>query len=344
MRRLLRALRDAAAPYARELIAGLLIISALVTIVVTVSDEDHDGRPDRVTVTVKAEAPAGDLQAAPTGSAPAPAASVLRDETPPSVPAPVLASAEAREHAAAVELPAVTAPLPVGGAQSYTCEQDFSGHVYNDRRPGEKVMSVKLHYTVSANILGWGDVYGVRDYFHRTRRGSSHLIVDFEAHCLQMVPWEKNAWTQGAFNSTSESIEIIATGLETREQWLNAPLIKRGTLADIVRDRLRARGLPATRVDPDGCEDKLGVTDHDALECGNNHTDVAPSFPWDVFMRQLHDGPTAVTAVDRHTCRKLNWWRAHGRPHGLPERRAIRRRHTLTSRDVRCTRRGPVRT
>lgn len=54
--------------------------------------------------------------------------------------------------------------------------------------------------------------------------------------------------------------------------------------------------------------------------------------------------PRPVThKADRTTCRRLNWWRAHGRPHGLAERRAIRRRRALAARGVRCTRRGPVR-
>jgi hypothetical protein len=51
----------------------------------------------------------------------------------------------------------------------------------------------------------------------------------------------------------------------------------------------------------------------------------------------------SVTAIDRATCRKLQWWRAHGRPHGLAETRAIRRRKALTARGVLCTAHGPVR-
>ena len=189
-------------------------------------------------------------------------------------------------------------PQPVGGAQNYSCRQDFSGRVWSSysRKPTELV----LHYTVSPNRPGWGDVLGIHSYFKRTRVASSDRIVDFEAHCLQMVPIrECKAWTQGGANgATCASYEIIATGRESRAAWLASPLIKRGILASIVRDDARRCGIPLRRVDPRGCVFPPGVTDHNALECGNDHTDVAPAFPWDVFMRQLR-GPAALSCTEK---------------------------------------------
>lgn len=237
--------------------------------------------------------PAGDLEAsrdAATATSIHPPDAPLRDQTPEDVPADQLQEGqEAVEQAAKnPRLPPADKPLPVGGAQNYSCTQDYSGRVYSSRN-GAKPMSHKLHFTVSPNVTGWRDIRGVQSYFKRTRVGSSTYIVDFEAHCLQMVPESMKPWTQGAFNPTSISTEIIATGRETRAQWLASPLIRRGVLASLVRDSNRRHGLPLRRVNPVGCVDQLGVTDHNALECGNNHTDVAPAFPWDVFMRQLTD-------------------------------------------------------
>lgn len=309
-------------------------------VAVTVAPDEHAAAPTR-TITAAPAAPpastapvAGDLQTTDVEQ--------LRDDTPAAVPDATLEQARDAERDLAEPLPPLTEPLPVGGAQGYSCRVDFASRGYGVRAAGAKVMSFILHYTVSPNVTGWSDVNAVGDFLQRVGL-SAHLIVDFEGHCKQKVPWERNAFTQGAFNSTSESVEIIATGRETRAQWLASPLIKRGILAAIVRDRLRARGLPLRFVDPVGCTDRLGYTDHNHLECGNNHSDVAPAFPFDVFQRQLTDGPGVVTPTDRVTCRKLNAWRTAGRPHGGQwERNSIRRKRALTSRSVECTRTGPV--
>lgn len=351
--------------------AILLALVAMIAAAVIVHLATHDDARPALSVTATVPATpaqvtvptpaAGDL--APSGEEPPnggdPAQSELRDETPPGVKASTLHAADDAEVKIAdkATLPAVDEPLPVGGAENYTCRRDFSGHVYSARAAGARVMSFKLHYTVSPNVKGWGDVRSVQSYFIRSRVGSAHLIVDFEGHCLQMVPWSMKAWTEGAFNSTSDSVEIVATGAETRAQWLASPLFKRGILAAIVRDRLRARGLPLRFVDPRGCVDRLGYTDHFALECGNDHHDVRPNcatasgslpkgcsgFPFDVFQAQLSDGPHPVTGTDRITCRKLSWWRAHGRPKGKAEANAVRRRKALDARGVTCTAHGPVR-
>jgi hypothetical protein len=323
----------------QRLVSLVAILLAGVSVTLVITDGGGPGNTHSRTITVHVGAKA---QAPPGGELETKDPSALRDETPASVPAPVLAAAEKVEEKAAEPLPAVDNPLPVGGAQGYSCRTDYAKRGFGDRRAGAKVMGVKLHYTVAPNIPGWSDVDGVGDYLERVGL-SAHLIVDFEGHCEKKVPFEKNAYTQGAFNSTSESIEIQATGRETRAQWLASPLFKKQILAAIVRDRLRARGLPLRFVDPVGCTDRLGYTDHNHLECGNNHTDVSPSFPFDVFQAQLADGPGVVTLTDRVTCRKLNWWRTNGRPHGKPERNAVRRRKALEARHVTCTSKGPVR-
>jgi hypothetical protein len=279
-------------------IAALLVaIGGVLGAFVAPSDAPPPPPPPAATATATptssaTPAPAGDLQAEPAApgqpATEAPAESDLRDETPPGVPKSELKQGEKAAKDAAKDLPAKE--RPVGGAQNYSCPDDHKGEVWSSRN-GAKVMQFVLHYTVSANVPGRADVLGIRDYFARTRVGSAHLILDFEGNCIQTVPWDQKAWTEGFFNSVSDSVEIIATGRETRAQWLAAPIIRDRILASIVRDRLRARGLPRRRVDPVGCVAQLGVTDHNALECGNSHTDVAPNFPWDVFMQQLAEEP-----------------------------------------------------
>lgn len=166
-----------------------------------------------------------------------------------------------------------------------TCREDYSGQVWSSRgvRPTEFV----LHYTVSANRPGWSDVLAIENYFSSTRVASSHFIVDFEGHCLKMVPLSRKAWTQGNANPWATSVEIIATGRETNAQWRASPLIRNGVLAKLVRRVMDYQRLPLRRVDPVGCVFPAGWTDHNHLECGNHHTDVAPAFPFQVFARQL---------------------------------------------------------
>lgn len=200
----------------------------------------------------------------------------LQDATPPGI-TPEMADD------AIVTPPGLVAPQPPAGAQNYRCD---NRPVVNqsDRAPGTKVSMFVLHIAVAPP----GALNGIHNLFNTgSSKVSSNLGLEpLTGECEQWVPFSKKPWTQGAFNSVSESVEII-TYLMTRKQWLDTKIIKDGILASIVRDRLRARGLPFKLVDPVGCTPKAGVTDHNRLECGNNHVDVGSGFPWDVFMKQL---------------------------------------------------------
>lgn len=197
------------------------------------------------------------------------------DETPPGVTPEESADAK-------VTPPGIGKPLPPAGAQNYTCTRNYVRN-YSNRAPGTKVSQFVLHFTVSRP----GSLPQIRNLFDTPSFGaSSTLGLELDGECEQWVPFGKKAWTQGAFNSVSESVEIVTNDL-SRAQWLGAPILKRGILAQIVADRLRARGLPPTLVDPVGCTPKAGYTDHGRLECGNSHWDVGRNFPWDVLGQQI---------------------------------------------------------
>ena len=203
----------------------------------------------------------------------------LRDETPPGAPK------DAAEQINEGKTTGVAAPLPVGGAQNYSCTNHFVRN-FSDRATGSRVKAFVLHYTVSRP----GSLDAIRGLFDRPSFGaSSHLGLEPSGRCEQWVAWNKKAWTQGAFNSAAESVEIICCNtVQTRAWWLAQPIIKNRIMASIVADRLRARGLPSRFVDPVGCDiQKAGWTDHNALECGNTHHDVTPNFPYDVFAAQV---------------------------------------------------------
>lgn len=264
-----------------------------------------------------------------------------RDETPPGV-----AVQEVQEGLNQDTAPGKTGPKQVGGAQGYSCRRDFSAN--HSSRNGQKVLLYVLHYTVSPNRGGWGDVYSIRDLFKILGFGaSSTYIMDFEGNCLQIVRESDKAWTQGNFNGRSISIEIIATGRETRTQWEQAPLMRNGYLSAFSYDVMRRNGLPIRFVDPVGCEvQRAGYTDHNHLECGNNHTDVAPSFPFSKFKSQLRQRITEagnrVSKLDRARCRKINWWRKH-RPGGQSRANAVFRKRALLKRGFNCTSLGLAR-
>ncbi len=314
--------------------AFLAVLAGGGTFVLVAEPDDKSVSPATVTVAVPPPAaPMGELQTTDVQQ--------LRDSTPDDVPAGVLEAADEAEADKTDVLPPTGEPLPVGGAQGHECRNDYATRGFRSGR-ADKVMSYKLHYAVAPNRPGWSDVDGVGDFLERAGL-STHDVIDFEGNCEHKVRYSDTALTQGRFNPTSESVEIIATGQETRTQWLASPLIRDGILASLVRDRLRARGLPLRFVDPIGCQDRLGYTDHNHLECGNDHHDVAPNFPFAEFQRQLAIGPGSVTITDRVTCRKLNSWRNAGRPHGGAwERHSVRRKRALTARGVTCTARGPV--
>lgn len=188
-------------------------------------------------------------------------------------------------------------PQPQFGANTYRCPENFVRN-YSSRATGVKVSMQVLHFTVS----GPGSLRAIWNLFNNPSFGaSSTFLVELDKECEQIVPFGGKPWTNGAFNSATETYEIVTFNL-TRNEWLATPLIRDAFLAKIVASRLKARGLPPVLVDPVGCTPKAGVTDHDRLECGNNHWDVGPNFPWGEFMRDVKQIYAHGTVCDRQ-CR-----------------------------------------
>lgn len=253
-------------------LVALVAAGLVLTVVVDTTDDGQGHKTRTVKVTVGKT-----VQAEPEVD--------LRDPTPPGV------SPEEADDAL-VTPKGLVDPQPPAGAQNYRCDRRYVSN-YSDRSPGTKVSQIVLHVTVSDP----GSLNAIHALFNSPASAvSSTYGLELDGECEQWVPFGKKAWTQGAFNSVSESIEII-TKLRSRAEWLKAPIITKGILASIVRDRARARGIPLRLVDPVGCTPKAGITDHDRLECGNNHVDVGTGFPWDVFLKQLQAGEKKADAL-----------------------------------------------
>jgi hypothetical protein len=172
------------------------------------------------------------------------------------------------------------------GPSQAGCTTKLISHNFSTRSSSPSMFV--LHYTVSRNRDGLSDVDGIRNFFDNpAAEVSSHYVIDWEGNCYLIVPESMKAWTQGAFNSDAISIEFIAFGDEPQADWASKgdAGLRRG--ARVVADSIRRNGIPFRYVDPSGCTAKPGITDHNKLECGNDHTDVEPNFPWKKFKRYV---------------------------------------------------------
>lgn len=243
--------------------------------------------------------------------------------------------------------------LPPGKLEGPLAAQEFPGcrtrFVGNfSSRNGTPVRIIVWHQTVSRE-RGWASQDGLTALADRRSSGVSWalLIGRSEGRCTYTVPLTMKAWTQANANPFSVGIEVEAYGDEAT--YVAGPGERK--LLDATREIGRRFDIPMRRGSVQDCQPvRSGIVEHaDLGRCGGGHVDVAStaaqrgqveSAGWDIGRLIAKLG--TPTSVDKVTCRKLNWWRAHGRPHGLAEQRAVRRRRVLDSRNVRCTPRGPV--
>jgi N-acetyl-anhydromuramyl-L-alanine amidase AmpD len=339
----------------RRWLPVLVVVLAAFGIGLQVDDLDGDGTPDRVTIerkikTVDPPGPVGPVkldtgnqvegveqrehenESQATPSDDPDLHEDARDETPPGITQAEVN--EGREQTEALAEKQLGAPRPPAGAQAYSCPRNL---VRNRSSVTGPRVGTALHFTVSSP----GSMNAIIGLFDTPSFGaSSNYIIELDGRCRQLVPNGEKAWAQGAANSAYFSIEIVTNDL-TREQWLAAPIIRRGILAALVRDLNRSVGAPLKRVDPSGCAWTPGVVDHNALECGNTHWDVGPGFPWDVFMRQVRNGvKVAITSRHRDTCSKVHAYRAGDRH---DRRRQAKRLKYVERAGLKCVKGKPVR-
>lgn len=328
----------------RHLLVALIVALATVIVIQVLHNEEPnppptltrtlDGpQPGKQTVTVPAEA-VQEAQASEIGHH-----DQLRGELPENVPlTDIIAGEKQQDDLAANDgLPVVT---PLAAPEQRGCTSRFVRN-YSSRR-GVRPRLWVLHYTVSPNRPGWSDVNSIVSLFDQSSfQASSTYVIDNEGHCAYIVRESDKAWTQATFNPVSISVEVINTGRES--SYLATAGLAR--LAQVISDSSKRWDIPLRRGAVSGCTvTRSGIVDHTTLgSCGGGHADISP-FSVDKVIAAAQNARTRgqVTETDRVTCRKLNAWRTSGRPHGQPEKNAIRRRRALDSRGVDCTSRGPV--
>lgn len=196
----------------------------------------------------------------------------LRSENPAGVSNAVLDRAQAYQDklAANDQLP-ITSPDAAPSQRGCTTKlvQNFSS------RRGVAPREFILHYTVSANRVGWSDVDAIAGLFDRPSfAASSNYVIDGEGHCDYIVRESDKAWTQAAANAFSISAEVINTG---HEPVYIAPAGLH-TLALVVSDALDRWKIPLQRGVVRNCIPVVpGITDHNSLgACGGGHHDITP--------------------------------------------------------------------
>jgi hypothetical protein len=160
---------------------------------------------------------------------------------------------------------------PLANPGETGCRVRFNRNNVSSRN-GAKILLEVAHRTVSRNQPGWIDVYSVADYLDRSStQASAHAIVDGEGHCLLTVPDHLKAWTAGFFIPWGYQIEFIGmpTDRITDAQW------DRG--AAVFARVARENQVPPRKAIVNGYRIvRSGILDHNALDCGNGHTDITP--------------------------------------------------------------------
>lgn len=330
------------------LVAILAFVAYVATILILAADDKDPVRPGSVTVAIDNADPGtarDDRMRVPESAVDAAESTEVgahdgqKDETPVGAPPAEIDAAQDQQERLAQDdqLPLVS---PLAATSQEGCRSRFI-QSHSSRR-GVAPRLLVAHITVSPNRPGWSDVDGITAYFARSSTAaSSHYVIDAEGHCNYIVRESDKAWTQAAANPVSIAVEIINTGREGR---LMDPA-GYAKLGRVFADAAKRWEIPVRRGVVNGCTIvKSGIVMHrDFGSCGGGHVDIAPYDLEPVIDATRRAAGGGVTATDRATCRRLMWWRTHGRPHGKPEQNAIRRRRALTARGVVCTTKGPVR-
>lgn len=260
----------------------------------------------------------------------------LRDLAP---PAPAIADYNAEQTPPGQ--PTIPTNVPLAAQNVPGCDtllvRNYSG------RNGAPILLFVFHFTVSTDNGKAGVLGNVRWFDTAAASASSTYIVDRRiGYCALTVAETSKAWAQAAYNPWALSLEVTATG---REGSYLPPGPGRQKVLALMHRAHAVYKIPYVHgAVAGGRVTRPGFVMHrDLGQLGGGHVDVGPYGIDDLIAEAAATDPTArrITATDRATCRKLNWWREHGRPRGHAQANAVRRRKALTARGVVCRAGGP---
>jgi hypothetical protein len=333
----------------RALLAVLaVIVGGGVTVAVVDNGPDHEPGQPRRTITVAIGKPGHQRKVALPPAAQATAKSQAREDAAGAEqaahsdlhdtrpPAPAIAKANAALTPPGA--PSIPKHVPLAAPNVPGCRTLLVRN-YSSRN-GAPVLVFIFHFTVSRDS-GWAGVLGNVKWFDTAAASASSTYVAdrLRGACALTVPETAKAWAQAAYNPWALSLEVTATG---REGSYLPPGPGRQKVLYLMHRAHRIYKIPYQHCRVGGGRIlRRGFCQHKDLgQLGGGHFDVAP-YSIDPLIAEARrtdpSAPKPVTVADRATCRRLTWWRTHGRPHGKPERNAIRRRHALERRGVTCT-------
>jgi N-acetyl-anhydromuramyl-L-alanine amidase AmpD len=111
---------------------------------------------------------------------------------------------------------------------------------------------------------------------------SAHILTDSNREAVQLVPWDRKAWTCAAFNSVSYNLEV------DDDAWTGSDPDAMRTAARIVAFLCKRTGIPPTWTRAP--HDAPGVCRHyDLGIAGGGHTDpTTDANIWRHFMERVH--------------------------------------------------------
>jgi hypothetical protein len=259
----------------------------------------------------------------------------------PPLPAGTAAANDAEKPAGQ---PTIPAHVPLAAPSTPGCRtllvRNFSS------RRGAPVLLFVFHYTVSRDS-GWAGVLGNVKWFDSpAAQASSNYIVDRRVGaCALVVAESQKAWAQAAYNPWAISVEVTANGSEGS---YFPPGPGRQRIIALMHRAHHVWKIPYRYAQVSGGRVlRTGFLEHKDLgAAGGGHVDASPYSINDLIAEAARtDGaaPKPIANVDVIACRKLNWWRTHGRPGGVADANAVARRKSLAAHGVVCTPSGPQR-
>lgn len=317
---------------ARIVAAALAAVLASIAVVVTITDDDQDGRPDRIDVTINIPTVAT-VDGPDRGLAPDTVVTADRDQvkaiadsdselragadlrsTPSDVP-----HADARAGQKQADQVADADPLPpqagLGAAESAPgCR---TANVSNQSsREGTRPIGIGVHYPVARNIPGLADMNSLISWLDNpAAKVSYHRIYDWDANCALTVPETRKAWAIAGFNRLTVNYSMMGRGAADGKFATVAGLRKMAT--DMARTAERW-DIPIRHGRVSGCTIVVtGIIEHgDAGACGGGHVDITP---WSIdaviaqvkleHARLYGGGRTPSTATERRRCGALAYHR-----------------------------------
>lgn len=150
-------------------------------------------------------------------------------------------------------------------------------------RGGKKVRLLIVHTAEGARTNA-----GLGAYFaNKANQVSSHAGID--DHGIEtFVPYDQAAWTCRSANAIADQVELCGFAAWNRLNWVSNHPNMLSLLAQWLRERAAARGIPLRKLTPaQVAAGESGVIAHVDWTVGmkdGTHTDCGTGFPWDVVM------------------------------------------------------------